>query len=236
MKPAAHLIFRKRALYPEARFRKETCNWGTLPNGRKTFPFRLQWVNCNGLIVALQQFFSCQSGESFMSYTNEQFLTTQKNSVQALASLSEKTFKSFEKLVDLNMAASKAILGESFSGLHALASAKDAQAVLSVQSSLLQPMAEKAASYSRHLYDIASGATADLSKTFESTSAQSQKSVTAFLENSLKNAPAGSEAAVAVIKSAMSASSNAVESAQKAAQQAAKLVESNMSAVTGQRG
>ena len=171
-----------------------------------------------------------------MNYTNEQFATTQKNSVQALASLSEKAFHSFERLVDLNMAAGKAILSESLGNLQALASAKDPQAVLAVQSSLLQPMADKAASYSRHLYDIASGTTADFSKAFESSTAQSQKNVTAFLESSLKNAPAGSEAAVAVIKSAMNASGNAVESAQKAAKQAAKLVESNLNAVSGQRG
>lgn len=167
-----------------------------------------------------------------MNYSNEQFNATQKNGVQALAGLSEKAFTNFEKLVELNMAATKAILGESLVHLQALTSAKDAQAVLTLQSGLVQPMAEKAASYNRHLYDIASGASADFSRTFESTSVQSQKSVASFLENSLKNAPPGAEAAVAVIKSAMNAGANAVESAQKAAQQAAKLVESNMSAVT----
>lgn len=166
------------------------------------------------------------------NYSNEQFATTQQASLQAMAGLSEKAFYSFERLINLNLAASKAILGESIAHLQALADAKDAQAVLALQSGLVQPMAEKAASYSRHLYDIASSTSADFSKTFESTSAQSQKNVAVFLENSLKNAPAGSEAAVAVIKSAMNASANAVENAQKAAKQAAKLVESNLSAVT----
>lgn len=167
-----------------------------------------------------------------MNYSNEPFIASQKNSVQALSGLSEKAFTNFEKLVELNMAATKAILGESLNSLQELASAKDPQSLLALQSGLLQPMAEKAASYGRHLYDIASGASADLSKTLESTTVQSQKSVNALLESSLQNAPAGTEAAVAVIKSAMSASSNAIESAQKAAKQAAQLVESNVSAVT----
>ena len=166
------------------------------------------------------------------NYSSEPFTTAQKTSLQALAGLSEKAFYSFEKLVNLNLAASKAILGESIAHLQALAEANDPQTVLTLQSGLVQPLAEKAASYNRHLYDIASHAGADFSKAFESTSAQSQKSVTAFMENSLKSAPAGSEAAVAVIKSAMNASANAVETAQKAAKQAAKLVESNLSAVT----
>jgi hypothetical protein len=34
---------------------------------------------------------------------------------------------------------------------------KDAQELLALQASLLQPAAEKAAAYSRHLYDIAAG-------------------------------------------------------------------------------
>ena len=166
-----------------------------------------------------------------MNYSNEQFIATQKSSVQALTALSEKAFASFEKVVELNMAASKALLSDAIASLEALTSAKDFQSALAVQSELSKPLADKASSYSRHLYEIISGATAELTKTFESTTAESQKSVTVFLEDSLKNAPAGSEAAVAAIKSAMTAGTSVVESAQKASKQAAQLVESNIKAV-----
>lgn len=166
-----------------------------------------------------------------MNYTNDQLIATQKTNIEALAGLSEKAFASLEKLVELNMAASKALLGESISHLQALAGAKDAQALLALQSDLLKPLSEKATSYSRHLYDIVSGAGADFSKAFESTSAESQKTVTALLENSLKNAPAGSEAAIEVFKSAIIAGNNVVESAQKSAKQALQAVESNLGTV-----
>ena len=167
-----------------------------------------------------------------MNYSNDQLIATQKSSVDALAGLSEKAFASFEKLIELNMAASKALLGESISHLQALATVKDAQELVALQSGIVKPMAEKAASYSRHLYEIVSGAGADFTQTLESTSAESQKTVTALLETSLKNAPAGSEAAVAVIKSAMTAGNNAVETAQKSAKQAAQMVESNITALS----
>ncbi|MEO7160372.1 MAG: phasin family protein [Polaromonas sp.] len=167
-----------------------------------------------------------------MNYANDQLIATQKTNVEAFAGLSEKAFASFEKLVELNMAASKALLGESITNLQALTSVKDANELLALQSGLVQPLSEKAASYSRHLFDILSGASADFTKVFESTSAESQKTVTALLETSLKNAPAGSEAAVAVIQSAITASNNVVESAQKSAKQALQVVESNISAVT----
>ena len=167
-----------------------------------------------------------------MNFNNDQLIATQESNVEALAGLSEKAFASFEKLIELNMAASKALLGESISHLQALTEVKDAQALMTLQSSLVKPMAEKAASYSRHVYDIVSGSSADFTKVFESASAESQKAVTELLETSLKNAPAGSEAAVTVIKSAMTAGNNAVETAQKSAKQAAQLVESNITALS----
>ncbi|MDB5844890.1 MAG: phasin family protein [Polaromonas sp.] len=167
-----------------------------------------------------------------MNFTNDQLIATQKSNVEAFSGLSEKAFASFEKLIELNMAASKALLGESISHLQALTEVKDAQALLTLQSGLVKPMAEKAVSYSRHLYDIVSGSSADFTKVFESASAESQKTVTELLETSLKNAPAGSEAAVAVIKSAITAGNNAVETAQKSAKQAAQLVESNISSLS----
>ena len=166
-----------------------------------------------------------------MNFTNDTFIATQKTNVEALAGLSEKAYSSFEKIVELNMAASKALIGESIAHMQAMSEIKDVQALVAFQSSMLKPISDKAASYSRHLFDIVSGSGADFSKVFESTSAQSQKSVTALLDASLKNAPAGSEATVAVIKSAIDASTNAMESAQKSAKQTFQTVESNMNSM-----
>ncbi|MDB5870069.1 MAG: phasin family protein [Polaromonas sp.] len=167
-----------------------------------------------------------------MNFSNDQLIANQKSTLEAIASLSEKAFASFEKLVELNMAASKALLSESIGNLQALASAKDAQSLIALQTEMVKPINEKAASYSRHFFDILSGSSADFSQAIEASTAESQKTVNALLESSLKNAPAGSEAAVAVIKSAMTAGTNAVETAQKTAKQAAQLVESNLTSIT----
>jgi hypothetical protein len=56
--------------------------------------------------------------------------------------------------------------------------------------------------------------------------------VLGYEDSALKNAPAGSESAVAFFKQAVSASNNAVESIQKAAKQATDLAHSNIQAVT----
>lgn len=172
-----------------------------------------------------------------MNFTNDSLIATQKSNAEAFAGLSKKAFASFEKLVELNMAAARALMGESLASLQALSEIKNTQALLAFQSGLLKPLSDKAASYNRHLLDIVSGSTAEFSKVFESTSAQSQKSVTALLDASLKNAPAGSQAAAALFKSAIDAGTTAVESAQKSTRQALQVVESNLAsqASTGQK-
>ena len=77
------------------------------------------------------------------------------------------------------------------------------------------PMAEKAAAYGRHVQTIVTEATADRTKTFEGKAAEGQKAFADAMENMTKNAPAGTETAVAAIKTAMSNSQSAIEAAQK---------------------
>jgi hypothetical protein len=48
-----------------------------------------------------------------------------------------------------------------------------------------------------------------------------------MVDNAAKNAPAGSEAAVAAFKTAVSAGNNALESVQKAVKQATEVAEAN---------
>ncbi len=52
-----------------------------------------------------------------------------------------------------------------------------------------------------------------------------------LVDSAAKNAPAGSEAAVAIVKSSVAAANNALESIQKAAKQASEIAEANFNAV-----
>ena len=163
--------------------------------------------------------------------TAEQVLASQKATVETLFGLTNKAFEGVEKLVELNMTASKAALAEASGTTQALLSVKDAQELLALQASLFQPLAEKTAAYSRHLYDIAAGTGAEFGKSFESQAADAQKKFMAVVDNAAKNAPAGSETAVAVFKSAVAAGNNALESVQKAVKQATEVAEANFNAV-----
>ncbi|MBT9599229.1 MAG: phasin family protein [Vitreoscilla sp.] len=164
--------------------------------------------------------------------TAEQVLAAQKANVETLFDLTNKAFEGVEKLVELNLQVAKASLGEVAESTKAALSVKDAQELLSLQAGLLQPAAEKAAAYSRHLYDIAASTNAEVAKAAEAQIADVQKKFLASVDTAVKNAPAGTESAVALVKSALSAANNAYESAHKAAKQAAEVAEANFQAMT----
>lgn len=160
----------------------------------------------------------------------EQIIASNKANLNNLFGLSNQAFAGVEKLVELNLTAARAALTESAEHAQAVLAAKDPQEFVNLQTSFLQPLAEKSAAYSRHIYDIASGTTAELSKAFEGKAAEGQQAVTAYIETTLKNAPAGSEQAVAFFKQAVSASNTAVETVQKAVKQATDMAETNLQA------
>jgi phasin family protein len=163
--------------------------------------------------------------------TAEQMLAAQKANVETLFGLTTKAFEGVEKLVELNITASKAALVEAAETAQSMLNVKDAQELVALQAALFQPLAEKSAAYSRHLYDISSGTSAEFSKAVETQVADAQKKFLAVVDNAAKNAPAGSETAVAVFKSAVAAGNNALESVQKAVKQAADVAEANFNAV-----
>ncbi|MFY7865975.1 TIGR01841 family phasin [Roseateles sp.] len=164
--------------------------------------------------------------------TAEQFFAAHKANVETLFGLTHKAFEGVEKLVELNMQVAKTALGEAVESTQALMSVKDAQELLSLQSTLLQPSAEKAASYSRHLQDIASSTGAEVSKAAEAQIAELQSNFAAVVEAAAKNAPAGSENAVAIVKAAIASANTAFESVQKASKQAVDVATSNLQAAT----
>jgi phasin family protein len=168
-----------------------------------------------------------------MNYmTQDQITAAAKANLETLFGLTAKAFEGVEKLVELNMQVAKANLTEMAENTQAALAVKDAQELLALQASLLQPSAEKAAAYGRQVHDIVTATTADLTKATEGQFSDLQKTFTDSVDAALKSAPAGSENAVTLVKSAISAANNAYESVQKAAKQATEMAEANFSAVT----
>ena len=164
-------------------------------------------------------------------FTAEQITAAQKANFEALFGLTAKAFDGVEKLVELNLQTAKVAMGEAADTARAALSVKDAQELMALQAGLLQPAAEKAAAYSRHLYDIASSTQAEVGRIAEAQATDAQRKFLAVVDTAAKNAPAGSENAVAVVKSAVAAANNAYETVQKASKQAAEAAGANFEAI-----
>ena len=165
-----------------------------------------------------------------MSAIPQQVINSQKAAIDALVSVQGSVFAGFEKLVDLNLKVMKATLDEVSAKSQSVVGIKDAQEAVAMSSNLLQPAAEKAMAYGKHVYDIVASVQADLAKLSESHLAEGKKNVSDAIEQFSKNAPAGSESVVAMIKSSMAQANTAYDQVTKAAKQAAETAEKNLTA------
>ena len=164
--------------------------------------------------------------------TVEQIVSAQKSNVETLFGLTGKAFEGVEKLIELNLQVAKSAMSEAASTSKAALSVKDAQELMALQASLMQPAAEKAAAYSRYLYEIAASTGAEVTRVAEATSADAQAKFMSIVDTAVKNAPAGTENAVALVKSAVAAANNAIETVQKATKQAAEVADANFQAMS----
>ncbi|MFA9216972.1 MAG: phasin family protein [Sphingomonadaceae bacterium] len=168
----------------------------------------------------------------------EQFSNATKASFESqfaiFSALTNKAFEGVEKLVDLNLTAAKASLEESSLTTKQLLSAKDPQEFFALTAAQVQPAAEKTIAYSRHLASIASGTQAEFSKAAETQIAETNRKVISLVDEVSKNAPAGTENAVALLKSAIGNANAGYEQFTKTAKQAAESLETNMTAAVTQ--
>jgi len=164
--------------------------------------------------------------------TAEQIVSEYKANVETMFGLSGLAFEGVEKLIELNTQVAKATLSDAATTIQAALSVKDAQELLALQAGLLQPAAEKAAAYGRSVYEIAAVTGAEVGRVAEATASDAQAKFMSVVDNAVKNAPAGTENAVALVKSAVAAANNAFESVQKAGKQAAEVADANFQAMS----
>lgn len=167
-----------------------------------------------------------------MYTTPEQLAGANKANVETLLTVANTAFASAERLAALNLNTARTLLEDSVNTAKTLLAAKDVQELVSMQAALAQPAFEKAVAYSRSVYEIASQTQEEFSKIFDSQYVEMNKNVTSVLDKAVKNAPAGSDVAVAAVKSAIAAANSAYETMNKAAKQVAEMTEANVAAAT----
>jgi len=164
--------------------------------------------------------------------TPEQFAASNKANVETLLTLANAAFASAERLAALNLNTARSILEDGVANTKALLAVKDVQELVNLQASLTQPIVEKAVAYARSVYEITSQSQEEVSKVLEGQVAELNKGVATALDKAAKSAPAGSDVAVAAVKSAIAAANSAYDSMSKAAKQVAEIAEANVAAAT----
>jgi len=167
-----------------------------------------------------------------MYITPEQIASANKANVEAMLSVAATQFSAFQKLANLQAIAVKTAFEDSITNTRALFGAKDVQEFVALQQSFAQPTLEKATAYSKSVYEVAQQTNAELSKLAESSVSELNQNFVALLDKAGKSAPAGSDVAIAAVKSMLSAANSAYDSFNKAAKQATEIAEANVAAAT----
>ena len=164
--------------------------------------------------------------------TPEQFAAVGQANLEAMMSLANSAIARAERLAELNLNTVRSVLEDSVATTRKLAEAKDPQQLAKLQGELTKPMLDKAVAYARSVYEITSQSQEEMGKVFEGQVAEMNKGVASALDKAAKSAPAGSDVAVAAVKSAIAAANSAYDSMSKAAKQVAEMTEANVAAAT----
>lgn len=166
----------------------------------------------------------------------EQLIASNKETLETFMSFAGIMFVGTEKLIDLNLKVAKAGFSDTAKTVKALSGVKDAQELTDIQGTFVQPAADKISAYSRGVYSVATETQADLTKFFEERIADLNKNFVTALDKAAKSAPAGSDVAVAAVKSAVATANQAYDAFSKASRQVAEATEATMTAAINTTG
>lgn len=167
-----------------------------------------------------------------MYVTPEQIQAAGKANVETLLAVANTQFAAFEKFASLNANAVKAAFEDSITNTRTLLGAKDMQEFIALQNTIAQPAMEKAIAFSKSVYEVATETNTEFSKLAEKRTAEMNENVATMMDKVAKNAPAGSDVAVAAVKQMIAAANSAYDNLNKVAKQATEIAEANVAAAT----
>lgn len=164
----------------------------------------------------------------------EQFSALGKAQADVISKLLAVSGEGAAKIAEFQLKTAKVALDETFRSARSLSTLKTVEDLTDWANSSVQPGLDKAASYTKGVWDLATRTQADIAKVVDEQFAELNKSVNDALDATLKSAPAGTAPAVKAIKSALGTANALYESTAKAARQLAAATEANIAAVAHQ--
>ena len=167
-----------------------------------------------------------------MFQAHEHLAAWTKPNLEAAVRFAGIALEGAERMLEVQLKAAKSVFADGVQQAKALAETKDLQEFAQIKSTLAQPTLEKATSYVKSVYDVAAATQSEISKLFEEQVSEFNKHVVTGLDKAVKSAPAGSEAAVAAVKSVISAINSTYDNVSKSAKQFAEMTQANVEAAT----
>jgi phasin family protein len=167
---------------------------------------------------------------TFNINATEQFAELNQANVAQATKFAALALENAEKLIKLNLVATKAAIAQGVEGAQAAASIKDVQDLFALRAKYAESGVQHATAYSKSLYEMASEAQSQYTAMAEEAWAAYTKGVAAWVEKASKSAPAGSEVAVNAMKQGFAASTAAFDQFQKASKQVVNLADASVRA------
>jgi phasin family protein len=164
--------------------------------------------------------------------TVDQVVNAQKSQLGNAFGASAKVFEGVEQLARLNLQATRSTLDQWADACRAVLNVSEPQQLLALHAATVEPLAAKWTGYAGQVYAIVAATGAELRQLAEQTANDAQSQVVSAVEAALANAPAGSEGATAIVKSAFAAANSAFQNAQEAWRQAGQVADAQVETVT----
>jgi phasin family protein len=162
----------------------------------------------------------------------EQNAALQRANAQTSFALLNKAFESFQKVVDLNLQATRSGIAEADEVMRNALSAKSPQEWATLRRGAVERNAPRIQSYYGQLFAIALNAQLEVANVANEHFTAQQRKLRELIDGAAQHAPAAAEPAITALKSAIDATGTWYETARKAAQQAIHVAESNAEAVS----
>jgi phasin family protein len=163
----------------------------------------------------------------------DQFATFQKSSVDAALKYSRISVDTAERLMKLQLEASKNAMSDVARNVKSMVDVKEPQQLWSLRAPLAEEGVEKAMSYARALYEVSSTARSQISELVEESWKDIRSGVATRIDLLAQSAPSGAEVAIAAIKTTVATTTAAIDALSSAVKQAAQFTDSGVKIADG---
>ncbi len=164
--------------------------------------------------------------------TANSFADIASRGIDSAARASRISMDSAEHAVAVQLEYAKGAITQAAHTARAVSQARDVQELLALRSRIAENTIENLMGYSRSLYEVASNAQSEFGKLAEERMTSFQQAMSERVDLAAKSAPAGSDVAVAAMKSSLAAATAAFDSFAKAAKNAASYTDAGVRAAS----